>query len=334
MTVALVTGATGQDGSYLCEDLAGAGHEVHALVRWGPDGQPDPGLDDLMRRVPGVVVHAGDLADAQSVGRVVAEVAPGEVYNLAGISSVAYSWQHPVATGIVSGVAAASVLHAAWSLQESTGKAVRVLQASSSEIFGAALGSPQDESTPIRPTSPYGAAKAYAHHMVDVYRARDLHATAVILYNHESPRRPPTFVTRKITQGVARVAAGLDDHLALGNLDVSRDWGWAPDYVRAMAAALRCARPEDFVIATGSAHSVADFVRVAFARVGIEDWRSHVRIDSAFARPVDAMVQLGDASKARRMLGWEQTKSFEEIVHAMVDHDVALLGDPEASRLA
>ncbi|QTE30242.1 GDP-mannose 4,6-dehydratase [Pengzhenrongella sicca] len=327
MGIAFVTGATGQDGSYLCEALAREGAEVHALVRRGPGGAQDPGLDELLTWVPGLIVHEGDLADAATVDRLVAEIAPDEIYNLAGISSVAYSWAHPVTTGIVSGVAVASVLHSAWLLQERTGRTVRVLQASSAEIFGDAPESPQTEATPVRPRSPYGAAKAYAHHMVGVYRARELHASAAILYNHESPRRPEAFVTRKITRGAARIAAGLDTVLTLGTLDVTRDWGWAPDYVQAMTSIVRHEAADDFVIATGVGHTVADFVRVAFARVGIEDWQAHVRTDPAFVRPADAAIQLGDASKARRELGWSPSTAFEQIVASMVDHDVELIAD-------
>ncbi|MBB2922897.1 GDP-mannose 4,6-dehydratase [Cellulomonas cellasea] len=327
MPSSFVTGATGQDGSYLCELLAREGHEVHALVRGGSEDEPDPGLADLLERVPGVVVHDGDLADTAGLAALVDGIEPDEVYNLAGISSVAYSWREPAATGLLSGVAVAAVLDAAWALQERTGRAVRVVQASSAEIFGDAEHAPQDESTPVRPTSPYGAAKAYAHHMVGIYRARGLHAASVILYNHESPRRPPTFVTRKITQGAARIAAGLDDVLTLGSLDVTRDWGWAPDYVDAMVAAARHDSAGDFVIATGVPHTVEDFVRLAFSRVGIEDWQARVRTDPAFVRPADASVQLGDASRARRELGWTPTTTFEQLVAAMVDHDVALLAD-------
>lgn len=329
MAVTFVTGATGQDGSYLCQALADEGAHVHALVRGGAGGTPDPGLADLVKWVPEITIHDGDLADPATVNRLVAEIQPDEIYNLAGISSVAYSWEHPVRTGVVSGIAVASVLHAAWSLQEATGRRVRVLQASSAEIFGDAAQSPQTELTSVRPRSPYGAAKAYAHHMVSVYRARDLHASATILYNHESPRRPEAFVTRKITRGAARIAAGLDEQLTLGTFEVTRDWGWAPDYVRAMMLTLRHATADDFIIATGQGHTVADFVQIAFAQVGIEDWRSYVRTDPAFVRPAETSVQLGDASKARRELGWEPTIGFEGLVRRMVDHDVALLAEGE-----
>ncbi|WP_448061619.1 GDP-mannose 4,6-dehydratase [Cellulomonas hominis] len=325
MPVAFVTGATGQDGSYLCEVLARDGWTIHVLARDGLDGQPDPALADLLTLVPDVVVHRGDLTDGAALERIVSEIEPAEIYNLAGISSVAYSWREPAATGLVSGVSVASILDAAWRLQERTGQVVRVLQPSSAEIFGHAERSPQDESTPVRPRSPYGAAKAYGHHMVDIYRSRELHACSVILYNHESPRRPLSFVTRKITHGVARIAAGLDDHLTLGSLDVVRDWGWAPDYVDAMVAAVRHPEPDDYVIATGQPHTVADFVEAAFARVGITDSDRYLRTDPAFVRPTDASVQLGDAGKARRVLGWTPTVDFDGVVHAMIDHDVALL---------
>lgn len=325
MPAALVTGATGQDGYYLCQGLAAAGLEVHAVMRPSDDGTQDPGLDDLRAVVPGLVEHEADLGDADALSAVVAEVAPTEVYNLGGISSVAQSWAQPVATGLVSGLAVGVLLDAAWQLQERTGRQVRFVQASSAEIFGEAPTSPQDERTPVRPRSPYGAAKAYGHHMVGVYRARGLHASAVVLYNHESPRRPEAFVTRKITRGAARIAAGLDSTLTLGSLDVRRDWGWAPDYVEAMVAAVRADVPDDYVIATGVAHTVEDFVRAAFARAGIDDWAAHVRTDPAFVRPAEASLQVGDATHAREVLGWQPTKGFTDVVDAMVDHDLALL---------
>lgn len=312
---ALVTGITGQDGGYLVERLVGEGVEVHGVVR---PGCPD--ADALRARVPGVTLHTADLADEDALRGVVRDVAPRELYNLAGISSVAYSWQEPVATARLSGLAVGVLLDAAAAVQESTGQPVAFVQASSAELFGAAEVSPQDERTPVRPVSPYGAAKAYAHHMVGVYRARGLHATSCILFNHESPRRPATFVTRKITQGAVRVAreGGV---LELGNLDARRDWGWAPDYVDAMVRAARHTTAEDFVVATGRTHAVADFVELAFRHAGVEDWRSHVRVDDAFRRPVDAQEQVGDASKARRLLGWAPTVTFEQMVERMVEHD-------------
>jgi GDPmannose 4,6-dehydratase len=249
------------------------------------------------------------------------------VYNLGGISSVAYSWEHPVATGAVSGVGAVAVFEAAWRAQEASGSPVRVVQASSAEIFGQPDRVPQDEGTTVRPLSPYGAAKAYAHQMAAVYRARGLHVASCILYNHESPRRPPAFVTRKITQAAARIAADGEGVLALGNLDARRDWGWAPDYVDAMVRAARHTAAADYVVATGRTHSVAEFAAAAFARAGITDWERHVVVDARFVRPADADEVVGDASRARQELGWAPTVPFEEVVGRMVDHDVAILGD-------
>ncbi|UOY01230.1 GDP-mannose 4,6-dehydratase [Blastococcus sp. PRF04-17] len=316
---ALVTGATGQDGSYLVEDLLAEGVEVHALVR---DGGSRPGENELPEQVHR---HHGDLTDGSALEALVADVAPAEIYNLGGISSVAQSWQEPALTAQVSGLAVGHLLAAAFELQERSGSLVRFVQASSAEIFGFAERVPQDETTPIAPVTPYGAAKAYAHHLVGVWRARGLHASSCILYNHESPRRPDTFVTRKITAGAARIARGLQDELALGNLDPRRDWGWAPDYVRAMRLAARAHDPHTYVIATGVAHSVRDFVAAAFLAAGVPDWERHVTLDPRFARPSDAPEQVGDATRARSVLDWAPTVGFEELVEAMVRHDLELL---------
>lgn len=320
--VALVTGITGQDGGYLAEQLLAGGVTVHGLVRPGDD----EAVAELMSRSPDVVLHEGDLAEPDGVAALVADVAPDEIYHLAGISSVAFSWRHPVLTAQLSGVAVAAVLEAAWQLQESSGRRVSVVQASSAEIFGTPDESPQTELTTIRPVSPYGAAKAYAHHMTALYRSRGLAASACILFNHESPRRPETFVTRKITSAAARIGVEGSGVIRLGNLDASRDWGWAPDYVDAMVRAATTSAPGDFVIATGQTHTVAEFAEQALRRAGVGDtWRDHVEVAEEFLRPVDATVTVGDASKARRELGWEPTVSFDEIVGRMVDHDLALL---------
>lgn len=315
MAKVLITGISGQDGGYLAEQLLAAGDEVHGLVREqdrptaGPAG---PVLD-------GADIHVADLTDTEALTRLIHDLAPEEIYNLAGISSVARSWAEPVATGEVSGIAAAAVLQAAWELSERTGGQVRVVQAASAEIFGNPADSPQDESTVIAPVTPYGAAKAYAHHMVGVYRGRGLHAVSAILYNHESPRRPLSFVTRKITSTAVSIAEGVATELALGNLDARRDWGWAPDYVDAMVRAARHRVPSDYVIATGVPHSVAEFVAAAFARVGIDDWQPYVRVDPAFVRPVDAVELTGDPGRAQHELGWQPTLDFQQIVAAMVD---------------
>lgn len=318
---ALVTGATGQDGSFLVEQLLAEGAEVHALVRSGPHGPGETALSSQVHQ------HLGDLADGQALEAVVAEVEPTEVYNLGGLTSVALSWQDPGLTAQVSGVAVGHLLKAAHEQQERAGTPVRFVQASSAEIFGHAVQVPQNESTPVAPVTPYGAAKAYGHHLVGVWRGRGLHASSCILYNHESPRRPDTFVTRKITMGVARIARGLQDEVALGTLEARRDWGWAPDYVRAMVLAARAEPADDYVIATGVEHSVRDFVAAAFAAAGVEGWERHVTLDPRFARPSEAPLQVGDAGRARSRLGWRPTVGFDEVVERMVRHDLAALGD-------
>lgn len=313
MPVALVTGATGQDGSYLCEQLVDRGWTVHAVVR---------AVDDVSNPLPaGVERHRGDLLDVDDLARTIDAVEPDAIYNLAGVSSVARSWQAPELTARVVGSAVAGILDAAMRTQERLGRPVRVLQASSSEIFGRAERSPQDESTPMRPVSPYGAAKAFAQDLVRIYRDRGLFAASVILFNHESPRRPTTFVTRKITSTVAAIADGRAHELALGNLDAVRDWGWAPDYTDAMVRVASAAHPDDYVVATGVAHTVRDFVGAAFRAVGISDWDRFVRVDPAFLRPDDAPQMRGDAAKLRRELGWAPTVGFEELVARMVEHD-------------
>ena len=313
MTIALITGITGQDGSYLAELLLAAGYEVHGVTR-----------DSDEAVTPGAVAHNLDLGAADEIGALVRAVRPDELYNLAAISSVFQSWEEPVATARINGLAVAGMLAAVRDLA-SSGHTARVVQASSAEMFGDPDVSPQDELTPIRPTSPYGAAKAYAHGLIGAYRASGVFASSVILYNHESPRRPATFVTRKITQAAARISLGLQDRLELGNLAARRDWGWAPDYVDALHRAATAAEPGDFVVATGVAHSVEDFVRVAFEHAGVSDWRSRLDVSGALLRPGDAAEQAGDARRAREVLGWAPTTSFDEIVRAMVDADLALL---------
>lgn len=319
MPTALLTGITGQDGGYLAERLLADGYAVHGLVRAGED------LRELTGRCPGAVLHEGELLDPVGLESLVAAADPDEVYHLAGISSVAFSWQEPVLTAEVTAIGAARLLELCWQHQQAAGHPVRFLQTSSAEIFGEPVVTPQDESTPLRPASPYGAAKAFAHHLVGVYRNRGMWAGAVVLYNHESPRRPPTFVTRKITLGAARISLGRQDEMVLGNLDVRRDWGWAPDYVDAMVRAVRHTEPADYVVATGQAHSVRDFVAAAFKRAGVSDWQQRVRVDAAFARTADAALQVGDASKARRVLGWQPTVGFDELVGRMVDADLELV---------
>ena len=317
MTVALVTGVTGQDGSYLAERLLAEGVTVHGVVRPGDAGGTAP--------APGVHAHAVELTDRAALRSLVRDVAPDELYHLAGVSSVAQSWAEPEHTAEVTGLAVATLLDAALAAQEATGRAVRFVQASSAEIFGTPDRVPQDERTSIRPTNPYGAAKAYAHHLVGVYRARGLHAVGAILFNHESPRRPPTFVTRKITQGAARVARDGRGVITLGNLDARRDWGWAPDYVDALVRAARHDHPLDVVVATGETHSVRDLAVTALRHAGVTDPEAHLATDPAFVRPTDAAQLVGDATLARTALGWGPTRSFDQLVAAMVDHDLELL---------
>ncbi|MDP3890441.1 GDP-mannose 4,6-dehydratase [Nocardioides sp.] len=314
MTRAFVTGINGQDGSYLAERLLDEGVEVHALAHTA---------DEPSAFVPtAVVVHHGDLTDVEGTRALVRDLAPDEVYNLAAVSSVARSWEAPDQTAAVNGLGAVGLLESARQVQEATGRTVRFVQASSAEIFGSPTVSPQDEDTPIRPVNPYGAAKAYAHLMVDVHRSRGLHAVSAILYNHESPRRPTSFVTRKITSTVAAIARGTADRLVLGNLDARRDWGWAPDYVDAVVRAARADHPRDYVVATGRSHSVRDFVAAAFLAAGVDDWEHLVSSDPALVRPVDATDLAGDATRARTDLGWEPTVGFTDLVARMVESDL------------
>jgi GDPmannose 4,6-dehydratase len=312
MTIALITGITGQDGSYLAELLLAAGYEVHGLTR-----DPDEPV------TPGATAHRVDLASGGEIADVVRKVRPDEFYNLAALSSVFQSWEDPISTARINGLAVAEMLSVVRELG-AAGHHIRFVQASSAEMFGVPEESPQNERTAIRPTSPYGAAKAYAHGLAGAYRVAGVFASSVILYNHESPRRPTTFVTRKITAAAAAIAAGRQERFELGNLAARRDWGWAPDYVDALHRAAIADEPDDFVVATGVAHSVEDFVRVAFERAGIDDWRSRIVVSEQLLRTGDASEQAGDATKAREVLGWAPTMSFEAIVNAMVDADLAL----------
>ena len=309
MRRALVTGVTGQDGSYLAELLAARGYEVHGLVHEGSHA------------VEGVLVHAGDLRDQDSLAAALEAARPDEVYNVAAASSVAASWEDPALTGEVTGVGVARLLEAV----RLTCPQARVFHASSNEIFGPAAGGVANETTPVAPRTPYGAAKAYAHHLVIGYReAYGLFCCNGILFNHDSPRRGEQFVTRKITQAAAEISLGRADELRLGTLDAQRDWGYAPDFVEAMWLMLQREQPADYVLATGVAHSVRDCLAVAFGHVGL-DWSDHVRLDGAFKRPAETATVVGDASKARRELGWEPRTGFEEMIAQMVDHDLALL---------
>jgi GDPmannose 4,6-dehydratase len=316
MPKALITGITGQTGGYLCEHLTSQGWDVHGLVR-----DADELVPAFHDRSPDATLHSGDLGSGEQLSSIVMNVSPDAIFNLGGLSSVALSWERPELTGRITGLGVASLLDAAWRLREASGRRVGFVQASSAEIFGYATEIPQNEQTPIRPTNPYGAAKAYAHHLVGVYRRLGLEASSCILYNHESPRRPLGFVTRKITHGVALIASGKASSLTLGNLDATRDWGWAPDYAQAIA--LAAATPGNYIIATGEPHTVRDFVEAAFAAVGINDWEQYIRQDAAFMRPSDAPALVGDPSHAREALGWTPTATFSDIVRLMVENDLA-----------
>jgi len=266
-------------------------------------------------------VHEVDLLDHDGLRALVSSTQPTQIHHLGGMSSVGRSWEEPVRTVQVTGLSTVVLLESALELQERIGRAVHFVLASSAEIFGEPSVTPQDESTPVRPVSPYGSAKALAHASVGVYRRRGLPASSLILYNHESPRRPPSFVTRKITQGVARIVREGEGVLTLGNLDARRDWGWAPDYVDAMMRAAH-GPADDYVIATGVDHSVRDFVATAFESAGMTDWEAHVAIDPDLFRPSDPAVLVGDATHARKVLDWRPTRTFESVIEEMVRADV------------
>jgi len=314
---AIITGITGQDGSYLAELLLDKGYEVVGVTRrlsaanyWRIEH-----LLDRIRLVP------ADLLDQLSLIRVLSDVRPQELYNLAAMSFVPASWDQPLLTGEFNSQGVTRVLEAIRTVDPS----IRVYQASSSEMYGKVREVPQTEMTPFYPRSPYGVSKVFGHYITVNYReSYGLFACSGILFNHESPRRGIEFVTRKVTERVARIKLGLADHLGLGNLDAHRDWGFAGDYVRAMWLMLQQDQPDDFVVATGVSHSVQDLVEVAFSHVGL-DWRQYVRKDPRFLRPAEVDHLIGDASKARRVLGWEPSIDFAGLVRMMVDADLARL---------
>jgi GDPmannose 4,6-dehydratase len=314
----LITGITGQDGSYLAELLLEKGYEVYGLTRRSST-QTDERIAHLRGKVH---MLPGDLLDAQSLMEALEESRPDEVYNLAAQSFVSTSWNQAVLTGEFTGIGVTRVLDA---LRKVCPKA-RFYQASSSEMFGKVQAVPQLEDTPFYPRSPYGVAKVYGHWITVNYReSYDLFAVSGILFNHESPRRGLEFVTRKITDAVARIKLGLDSEVRLGNLDAKRDWGFAGDYVRAMWLMLQQEHPEDYVIATGETHSVQEFCELAFSHVGL-DWREFVKQDPRFMRPAEVDLLVGDASKARRVLDWAPEVDFKGLVTMMVDADLARYG--------
>jgi GDPmannose 4,6-dehydratase len=325
---ALITGITGQDGSYLAELLLDKGYEVHGLIRRASTFNTER-IDHLYTdpHVNGVrlFLHFGDVADSTSLIKLLYNIQPEEIYHLAAQSHVRVSFDIPEYTGDVTGLGTIRILEA---IRE-TGLKARFYQASSSEMFGKVQEVPQRETTPFYPRSPYAAAKVYAHWVSVNYReSYGLFACNGILFNHESPRRGETFVTRKITRAVARIQVGLQDKLYLGNLDSKRDWGYAKDYVEAMWLMMQQDRPDDFVIATGETHSVREFLEEAFSYVGL-DWRTYVEIDPWYYRPAEVDLLIGDAGKAKKVLGWEPKVKFKELVGLMVEADVAALRTPE-----
>jgi GDPmannose 4,6-dehydratase len=314
---AIISGITGQDGSYLAELLLERGYEVTGIVRrlsasnmWR--------IDHLLDRL---TLRPADLLDQLSLVRVIQDVRPQEFYNLAAMSFVPASWDQPMLTGEFNAQGVTRVLEAIRQVDPT----IRLYQASSSEMYGRVREVPQTETTPFYPRSPYGVSKVFGHYITVNYReSYGIFAVSGILFNHESPRRGIEFVTRKVSDGVARIKLGLTDHLGLGNLDACRDWGYAGDYVRAMWLMLQQDKADDYVIATGVSHSVRELVESAFGYVGL-DWKKHVRVDPAFLRPAEVDHLVGDASKARRMLGWEPKVDFDRLVGMMVDADLARL---------
>ncbi len=322
MPRALITGITGQDGLYLAELLLAKGYAVDGVIR----GQNNPKRDLVESLLPEVTLHAADLTDMSSLIRALRDSDPDEVYNLGAVSFVAYSWENASHTADVTAKGALTMLEAVRLHSGDDPERVRFYQASSSEMFGSVDESPQHERTLFWPRSPYGVSKVFAHHMTVNYReSYGMHASSGILFNHESPRRGPEFVTRKISRAVAAIHLGRQDELVLGNLDARRDWGFAGDYVEAMWLMLQQPVADDYVIATGEAHSVREFAAAAFAHVGIHDWEGHVRQDPRFMRPAEVDRLVGDAGKAREVLGWKPRVGFAELVAMMVDADIAAL---------
>ncbi len=310
----LITGVTGQDGSYLAEQLAAAGHEVYGLLH----GQRNPKRAWIEQLVPGIRLIEGDLLDQSSLQHALSASAPEVVYNLGALTFVGMSWQQPTLMTEVTGLGCLRLLEAI----RQVNPAIRFVQASTSEMFGSSP-APQSEGTPFAPRSPYGTAKLFAHHTTVNYReSYGLHASCAIMFNHESPRRGEEFVTRKVTAAAARIRAGRQQELWLGNVHSRRDWGWAPDYVAALPVMAARDEPGDYVLATGETHSVLDLVHAAFSPLGL-DWERHVRIDEALHRPADVEHLQGDASRAREVLGWKPQMQFADIVSALVAADRA-----------
>jgi GDPmannose 4,6-dehydratase len=329
---ALITGITGQDGSYLAELLLAKGYEVHGIIRRASTfntGRLDHIYSDPHSNKTNLKLHYGDLSDASALSRLIGKIEPEEIYNLAAQSHVRVSFDAPEYTTDITATGAVRLLEA---IRE-TGIKPRFYQASSSEMYGKVQEVPQKETTPFYPRSPYGCAKVYAFWITVNYReSYGMHASNGILFNHESPRRGETFVTRKITRAVAHIKAGLQKKLYLGNLDAKRDWGFAQEYVEAMWRMLQRETPDDYVIATGETHSVREFLEAAFGQAGL-DWQNHVEIDPNYYRPAEVDLLIGDPSKARTQLGWEPKVTFAGLVRLMVEADMKLLKDHQEGRI-
>jgi GDPmannose 4,6-dehydratase len=320
---ALITGITGQDGMYLAELLIEKGYQVYGLIR----GQNNPKRAIIEHEIPQVELVEGDLGDMGSLVSALEISQPDEVYNLGAISFVAFSFKQPEVTGNITGLGALRLLEAIRIMDQGRGK-IKYYQASTSELYGKVRETPQTELTPFHPRSPYGVAKAYAHHMTVNYReSYGIYASCGILFNHESPRRGYEFVTRKVTSSVARIKLGLQKELVLGNIDSKRDWGFAGDYVKGMWLMLQQDEPDDYVLATGETHSIQDLLDVSFKQVGIDDWKPYVKQDPRFMRPAEVDLLLGDPAKAEKKLGWKPEVKFEQLIKMMVENDLKIEGE-------
>ena len=323
MPRAFITGITGQDGQHLAEFLHGKGYEVFGMVK----GQNNPRMVQMRDEFPYVEPVPGDLADLPSLVKALEYTQPDEVYNLGAISFVALSFNQAELTANITGLGVLRMLEAIRMVGGAQNNSIRFYQASSSEMFGKVRETPQDERTPFHPRSPYGCAKVFGHDIVVIYReSYDMFACSGILFNHEGPRRGLEFVTRKVTNSVARIKLGLQQEIVMGDLDPRRDWGYAGDYVRAMWAMLQQDAPDDYVVATGKTHSIRDLLDRAFAEIGVDDWTPYVRQDPKFFRPAEVDLLIGDPTKAREKLGWVPEVQFPELVKMMVANDLAVEG--------
>ena len=324
MPTAFITGITGQDGRHLAEFLHGKGYKVYGMMK----GQHNPRAEMIREEFPFIEIVPGDLTDLSSLVAALEQTQPDEVYNLGAISFVAMSFNQAELTANVTGLGVLRMLEAVRMVGGATNNPIRFYQASSSEMFGMVREVPQTELTPFHPRSPYGVAKVFGHHLTVNYReSYGLFACSGILFNHEGPRRGLEFVTRKITNTAARIKLGIEKELVLGNIDAKRDWGFAGDYVKAMWSMLQQSEPDDYVIATGETHSVEEFLTLTFEKVGLGDWRPHVRQDPKFFRPAEVDLLIGDPSKAKNQLGWVPEVSFEQLVGMMVEHDLRYESD-------